>query len=180
MSYRSLRALLLACSGVGALLAATADASAGGFALREQSAFGQGSSFAGVAAGGSLSSMFWNPATMTQVPGLQSESVLSGILPYSANTPGAGSTLTPFGYGGTDNVDKSALVPAAYYSWQFTPDVWLGLSVNSTFGLMETFPDMWAGRDYAAGGTSLKTYNATPSFAYRINDMISVGFGVQI
>ena len=27
---------------------------------------------------------------------------------------------------------------------------------------------------------SLKTYNATPSFAYRINDMISVGVGVQI
>ena len=39
---------------------------------------------------------------------------------------------------------------------------------------------MWAGRDYAANGTSLTTYNATPSFAWRINDMISVGVGVQI
>ena len=74
MSYRGVKSLLLACSGVGALLAATVDANAGGFALREQSAYGQGSSFAGVAAGGSLSSMFWNPATMTQVPGIQSRS----------------------------------------------------------------------------------------------------------
>ncbi len=73
MLFRGLKAVLLACGGVGALIATTADANAGGFAVREQSAYGQGSSFAGVAAGGSLSSMFWNPATMTQVPGLQSE-----------------------------------------------------------------------------------------------------------
>ena len=81
MSFRGLKAVLLACSGVGVLLAATADANAGGLAVREQSAWGQGSSFAGVSAGGSLSAMFWNPATMTQQAGLQSESSLSGILP---------------------------------------------------------------------------------------------------
>ena len=86
MSNRSVKTLLLACCGVGALLTATLDANAGGLALREQSAFGLGSSFAGVAAGGDLSSMFWNPATMTQLPGIQSESVLSGIMPYSSHT----------------------------------------------------------------------------------------------
>ena len=43
-----------------------------------------------------------------------------------------------------------------------------------------TFPGVWAGRDYAAGDTTLRTYNATPSFAYKISDMISVGVGVQI
>src|SRR5450759_4785196 len=88
MSFRGVKAVLLACSGIGVLLAATADANAGGLAVREQSAWGQGSSFAGVAAGGSLSAMFWNPATMTQIPGIQSESVLSGIMPYAANPPG--------------------------------------------------------------------------------------------
>ena len=31
-----------------------------------------------------------------------------------------------------------------------------------------------------AGPTNLQTYNATPSIAYRINDWISVGAGVQI
>src|SRR5664280_755088 len=101
MSFRGVKAVLLACSGIAALIAATADANAGGFAVREQSAWGQGSSFAGVAAGGSLSAMFWNPATMTQIPGIQSESVLTGIMPYAANTPGAASTL--FGLGGTGN-----------------------------------------------------------------------------
>lgn len=168
----------MGCAGLGALLAATADANAGGFAIREQSAFGLGSAYAGVAAGGSLSSMFWNPATMTQVPGLQSESVLTGILPSSTNTPSA---TTPFAaFGGTGNTGQDALVPGSYYAWQFRPDMWLGLSVNSPFGLSVNFPISWAGAQYAAGSTYLKTYNATPSFAYRINDMISVGVGVQV
>ena len=181
MSFRGLKAVLLACSGVGVLLAATADANAGGLAVREQSAWGQGSSFAGVAAGGSLSAMFWNPATMTQQAGLQSESSLSGILPYSANTPtavtGAGTSLA---FGGTDNVAHSALVPSSYYSYQFNQKLWLGLSVNSPFGLAETFPDVWAGRKFAAGGENLTTYNFAPSIAYKINDWISVGVGAQI
>jgi long-chain fatty acid transport protein len=71
MSFRRVKSILLACSAAGVVLAATAAANAGGLAVREQSAYGQGSSYAGVAAGGSLSSMFWNPATLTQVPGLQ-------------------------------------------------------------------------------------------------------------
>ena len=99
MSFRGMKAVLLACGGIGALLAVTADANAGGFAVREQSAWGQGTSFAGVAAGGDLSAMFWNPATMTQMPGLQSESVLSGIVPYASNSADAGATFA--GLGGT-------------------------------------------------------------------------------
>jgi long-chain fatty acid transport protein len=176
MSFRGMKAVLLACGGIGALIAATADANAGGFAVREQSAFGQGSSFAGVAAGGSLSSMFWNPATMTQVPGLQSESVLSGIIPYASHTVSTG-TLAAFGGAGDSAID--ALVPAAYFSWQIKPNIWLGLSVNSPFGLAVRFPDVWAARNYA-GDTSLKTYNATPSIAYQLNNWISVGAGVQV
>ena len=43
-----------------------------------------------------------------------------------------------------------------------------------------TSPTAWAGRDYAAGTTFLRTYNASPSIAYRLNDWISVGVGVQI
>ena len=178
MSNRSIKAILLVCAGAGALLAATAAANAGGFAVREQSAWGQGSSYAGVAAGGSLSAMFWNPATMTQMPGIQSEAVLSGIFPYAANTVGAGSVLGALG--GTGNTADTALVPSGYFSYQFNPSLWFGLSVNAPFGLSVSFPNSWAGRDYAAGDSHLRTYNVAPSFAYRINDWISVGAGIQI
>jgi long-chain fatty acid transport protein len=177
MSFRGLKAVLLACGGVGALIAATADANAGGFAVREQSAWGQGSSYAGVAAGGALSSMFWNPATMTQVPGIQSEVVATAILPSSTNSPTGG---TLFGVlPGTGNIADNALVPSSYFSYQLNPNLWLGLSVNAPFGLSVSFPSAWAGRDYGAGDSHLRTYNATPTVAYRFNDWISVGVGIQ-
>ncbi len=66
-----------------AALAGAPSAEAGGFAIREQSAYGQGSSFAGIAAGGSLSSMFWNPATLAGVSVFELEGVASGVFPDS-------------------------------------------------------------------------------------------------
>ena len=46
--------------------------------------------------------------------------------------------------------------------------------------LRSTLPDLWAGRDFGAGGTHLQTYNFTPTIAYKLNDMISVGLGFQM
>ena len=170
-----LKCVLLATVLSAALIAA--DARAGGFALREQSAAGLGSSFAGVAAGGALSSMFWNPATMTQQPGASAEMAATGLFPFASNNPAAGSTLAAFG--GTGDTARDAFGPALYASWQVNPDLWLGISVNSPFGLAARFPDLWAGRSYGAD-TQLKIYNATPSIAFQLNDWIALGFGVQI
>jgi long-chain fatty acid transport protein len=175
MQSRHLRLALLA-GGAAALL--TSQAHAGGFAVREQSAYGMGSAYAGIAAGGALSAMFWNPATMTQMPGLSFEGDLAGIFPYAAQTP-TGGTLAPLLPGATGNTGESALVPSFYAAYQFNPDVWIGMSFNAPYGLSVTFPGVWAGRNYS-GNTSLRTYNATPSIAWRINDWISVGFGIQV
>src|SRR5512143_3351484 len=88
---------LRAGTALGLLVIATAQANAGGFAIHEQSSYGQGSSFAGVAAGGALSSMFWNPATMTQVPGIVSETDVSSLFSYANNTPATGTLVwAPF------------------------------------------------------------------------------------
>ena len=63
--------LLGTLAGVSlAALGAVSTAQAGAFAIREQSATAQGLSFAGAASGsGGLSSVFWNPATITMAPG---------------------------------------------------------------------------------------------------------------
>jgi long-chain fatty acid transport protein len=167
---------------LGLLVIATVQANAGALSVREQSAFGQGASFAGIAAGGSLSAMFWNPATMTQAPGKAIESVATWLIPYASNDPSLGSTLLAFPSFnlGTNNTGQQALVPAAYLSYQLNPNLWVGASINAPFGLSVTFPTVWAGRDYAAGDSHLRTYNFTPSFAYRFSDWLSVGAGVQI
>ncbi|MFP4539160.1 MAG: aromatic hydrocarbon degradation protein, partial [Dichotomicrobium sp.] len=54
------------CAG----LVFSTSAFAGGFAVREQSAYYQGMSFAGAAAGDDLSSMFWNSAAAAAAPGI--------------------------------------------------------------------------------------------------------------
>ena len=79
MTFRAMSAALAATTAFAAFGAFNA-AEAGGFAIREQSAQFQGSSFAGSAAGGGLSSMYWNPAALGQADwGLISESHFSGI-----------------------------------------------------------------------------------------------------
>ena len=182
---------LRAGTALGILIIATAQANAGALAIREQSPYGQGTSYAGVAAGGAVSSMFWNPAVMTQFPGIVAETAVSGVISYASHTPHPGANPTfpappfdlgaaPFSYPGDSNSLNPAFVPAAYYSYQLNPNLWLGLSINSPFGLSVNFRDRWAGRDYGAGPGNLKTYNAAPSIAYRINDWISVGAGIQL
>ncbi|MFO1033989.1 MAG: outer membrane protein transport protein, partial [Hyphomicrobiales bacterium] len=80
------RLLLAFASAALAAALMTGTAMAGGFAIREQSAEGQGAAFAGVAAGtDGLSSMFWNPATMAlhNDQGYISEWDAAVIAPYS-------------------------------------------------------------------------------------------------
>jgi long-chain fatty acid transport protein len=66
-----------------ALAALTSAASAGGFALNEQSTVFMGSASAGAAAGGSIGSMYWNPAATAALPGLNTESSYFLILPQA-------------------------------------------------------------------------------------------------
>ena len=71
------------------LLTLTAGgALAGAFGIREQSTLAEGQAFAGAASGsGGVSSMFWNPATITMNPGWVSEQNLSFINLSSKITP---------------------------------------------------------------------------------------------
>jgi long-chain fatty acid transport protein len=171
--------MLRAGTALGILIIATAQAHAGAFAIREQSTYGQGTSFAGVAAGGSVSSMFWNPATMTQFKGIVSENGVTFLKSTAQQLPQVGTFPALLPLGGVSNSAEMAFVPNGYTSYQMSPNLWVGLSINAPFGLSVSFPELWAGRNYS-GDSFLKTYNVTPSVAYRINDWISIGAGVQI
>ncbi len=180
---------LLAGTALAALLASGVEAYAGGFGIHEQSTTGLGLSFAGVAAGGTPSSMFWNPATMTQMRGISTESdftviwpnskVYTSPFPGSTFGPGSPSPALPLFQDQQANLGNWALVPASYMMMQLRPDLWIGMSVNSPFGLSTSFQNNWPGRFYGQQ-TSLTTFNATPSIAYKLNDMISFGAGVQV
>jgi len=178
--------VLLASVAAGSMVAGSSAAHAGAFGLREQSAAGQGLSFAGAAAGGAgLGSMFWNPATITEYKGIQASATGSLILPFSklTNQADSGSTYGALSaaFGASSNSGNeglSALVPAGYFSWQIDNSFWAGLSVNAPFGLA-TKPDAaWSGRDYNST-TSVVSLNVAPTLAYKFNEMISIAGGVN-
>ncbi len=167
-------------------------AEAGGFAIREQSAIGQGTSFAGIAAGGQLSSMFWNPAALGGVEGTSTESVYTGILPNSkindgmtntVNTGNAGAdaayTATFNGLPVPGNVGLEAFVPSSYGGSQLTNDLFVGFSVNAPFGLA-TKADRPSKTSFHAGTAKIFTTDAKLNLAYRINDAFTVGLGAGV
>ncbi len=177
---RALMSLAVSAGLSAWLLASTAlPALAGAFGLREQSAAGQGMSFAGMAAGGGgLSSMFWNPATMTDFPGITSSWVASGILPGGNIRPTPPTPTIFFGRSDTSVIDNG-FVPSSYGSYQFSDKVWLGVAFNSPFGLMSRPGFHWAGQVYGQSAKVL-SFDVSPSVAYRINDWISIAVGLQV
>ena len=179
-------ALLGGVAVAGTVIGAQA-ALAGAFALREQSAQGMGQTFAGVAAGGGgLTSMFWNPATMTQFEGMTSSWTGTGFIPYAKVTPdaatsafmtrvGRGSTLSA---GPTGDVGHNAVSAASASAMQITDRVWVGLNVSAPYGLVTKAPTNWAGQLYART-SKVFSVDVAPTVAVKINDMISVGVGLR-
>ncbi len=168
-----IRSVLLAGAGIGFFLGATAVANAGGFAVREQSAYGQGSSFAGIAAGGALSSMFWNPAIITQFKGTTFEVNGSLVLPKAEQRNAAGATVV-------SNSGEAAVVPSSYMSYQFNDRLWLGMAVNAPVGLGVNFPAVWGGTGrFYAQDSNVASYNFNPNIAYKLTDWLSVAVGFQ-
>ncbi|MBN9671447.1 transporter [Labrenzia aggregata] len=164
------------------------NAFGGGFALREQSAYYQGTSFAGNGTTGeSISSIFWNPATLTGAGhGLTTESHSSFIAPQSdvngdftpqglvnALTGGFGASST-----GSGDIASNAWIPSTYVGYGLNDNWYFGLAVNTPFGLATKPGTNWAGQYYSRS-SEVFSVNATPSVAYKFNDMISVALGLQ-
>ena len=179
MSRSRFRTMALATVS-SALLAGTAlPAWAGAFGLREQGAAGQGMSFAGVAAGsGGLSSMYWNPATVTMNPGFQTYNSVSVIDLDGKITPLPG-TSPLLGNLPSGGIGETAAVPSSYTSYQLNESWWVGLSGNAPYGLV-TKPNFgWTGQIYART-SRIYTVNFNPILGWKVNDWLSLGVGPTI
>jgi len=165
-------------------------AQAGGFAVHEQSTTFLGTAFAGSAAGGDISSMFWNPAAAAAGPGCSTASSYSLILGrsderadgglFGSGVPVApGITAPPLSPQSTD-IGSDPLVPASYLTCQLSSSLFIGLALNSPFGLL-TKPDDrgWAGSPIAVT-SKVFTANLNPTIAYKVTPTLTVGAGVQV
>ena len=158
--------------GIGA-----STALAGGFAVREQSALGQGASFAGAGASTALSAMFWNSAAVTSLDGLNTDSNITAILPSVDLTALTGSTRATADQ--TADYGRNGYVPASYVNYQlkgYDPKMYVGLGVNSAFGLGTKPDSRWAGAE-VANSTKLFTVNFNPVLGYKFSDALSVAAG---
>jgi long-chain fatty acid transport protein len=162
---------------------------AGGFFVPQQTITGIGRAFAGDAAGiDDPSTIFSNPAGMTRLGDAQVSVGVSLIKPTisfkdngsSAAMPG---TLgLPVIYGGNNGGDPGSWTPVPnLYAAMPTSnkDLWFGIGVTAPFGLGIEYDPGWFGR-YDSIETQLLTIDAAPSVAYKINNFISVGAGLDL
>ena len=166
---------------IPALLACMASgyAAASGFQLIEQNASGIGNAYAGSAAvAENASTIFYNPAGMTQLQAREFSGGLSAVKPSFQFNNGASTNVGAFANSGGDDGGTLGLIPNAYMSWAVNKDLYLGLGIGAPFGLMTEYKNPWIGAAQSIK-FSVKTLNVNPSIAYRANDMVSLGFGLD-
>ena len=174
-------------------LAFAGSAQAAGFQLQNQNASGTSVAFAGAAAvAEDASTIFFNPAGMTYLP--QGHSISLGgtainrsvkfndtgtsrmpvINPLTGAPTGA---FHPLGDNG-GNGGGTGLAPGMYYSYSVSDALRVGLGFSVTYGSETEYSDNFAGR-FSGRYTSIHQLNLNPSVAYKVNDKVSVGFGLN-
>ncbi len=162
-------------------------AAAAGFALIETNARGQGNAYAGAAAHTpDASTIFFNPAGMTDLEGDHLTIALHKIIPHSSftndgSTAAAAFAGSPFATlnGEDDDGGSAAIVPNLYWVKTLSETTKFGLGVNSPFGLATEYADDWIGR-YHGVVSDLAIININPSLAYKVNDKFSIGGGIDV
>jgi long-chain fatty acid transport protein len=163
-------------------LAFSGSAVASGFQLIEQNASGIGNAYAGSAAvADNASTIFFNPAGMTQLQAREFSLGMSVVKPSfkfnneGSSVPNVGSASLA---GNGNDGGTLAYIPNGYFSMALNKDLYFGIGLSGPFGLMTEYDSTWLG---AAQSISfeIKTYNINPSIAYRVNDKVSIGFGLN-
>ena len=171
----------ISASVAAALLIMSGGAAASGFALIEQSGSGLGNAYAGGAASAEdASTLFYNPAGMSRLNGMQI-AVAGNMIKPGAKFTDSGASIAPGAFaknGSGGDAGSWALVPNAYFMMELNPQTRIGLGVNAPFGLQTNYDANWMGR-FQAVKSKLETININPSLSYQVNDMVSIGVGLD-
>lgn len=162
------------------LLAFAGTASASGFQLQNQTGSGNGNAFAGAAATAEdAGTIFFNPAGMTYLPEGSNVALAGTILQRSLkfNNTGTNQLIPPLGTNGGD-AGGVAFIPAGYYAYSISPALRVGLGVSPTFGNRTEYDSDFMGR-FQGTMSDIQGININPSVAYRLNDVVSLGFGLN-
>src|SRR5258706_6796717 len=175
---------LIASAVLAVISAGSQQAVASGFQLIEQNGSGMGNAYAGQAAAAeNASTIFFNPAGMTQLPGRQISGTLDIIRPRIVFTDNGasrspGGAPSPAGGGNGGDAGGWHYIPNGNLSWQLTPRLWAGVGLTAPFGLKTDYDSNFIGR-FQSQKAEFKSYDLNPSMAFKVNDVVSIGGGVS-
>ena len=170
---------------VVALICSTGTSFAAGFALAEQSVKGLGNAFAGGAAvAEDATTVFFNPAGMSRLDGMNITAGLHYIIPSAKFT--TTSATAPLALGGGDISNDptgcdggvAAFVPNFFFTAQAGEKWNYGIGINTPFGMSTKYDEDWVGRFHGIE-SHLMTININPSVSYKVNEKFSLGLGVS-
>ena len=182
--------ILAGVAAAGLTLGMSGPANAAGFFVQEISSSGAGASYAGQAAMPRDSSIiFHNPSGLTHldqrqlnvaIHGLYTDSDVDDLGSTVGDTPfaSAGGPLAGFSTFTDDGGNPGGLktIPNFYFATPVTDDnrLWVGLGATAPFGLGVDYDDNFFGA-FTAQKVELKTIDLTPTVAYQVNDVLSLG-----
>ncbi len=175
--------LLIAATGIMlTLLAAPATSDASGFRILDQGAAATGQSAAFTAQADDPSAIYYNPAGMTQLHGVQ---LYFGTVLIGGHT----SYTAPNGVTARGDLNNSVAwpPPTNFYITANLKDLGLkalgdlsvGVGVVSPFGTMYRWPNNGP-FNTALTRQTLELFDIKPTLAYKFNDQFSVGLGMDI
>lgn len=160
---------------------ASSTALAGGFKLSEYSVRDLGMANAGYAALADDPSTIWaNPAGLTQLKGLQAQIGFHGIIGDGSfeNNSSVDALGRPLQGIEEDDVFNDAVIPNLYVSKEINDRLTVGLAVIAPFGLATQLDNASLTR-FQNVKSSLRVVDINPSLGYQLTERLSVGFGVS-
>ncbi|MBP7866498.1 MAG: outer membrane protein transport protein [Acidobacteria bacterium] len=158
--------ILMALFFVALVGAARAD----GFAINEQGARAMAQAGAFAARASDPSALFFNPAGITQLEGIQFYTGGTAIKQKSTwDGPGVS----------VDSNDKWELPPHFFMTTPLGDRFHLGVGLYAPYGLSKRWPDSFPGK-YSSQLVNLQVLCLNPVLAVKVNDRFSVGFGFDI
>lgn len=172
------------------------DARGGGFLIYEHGAAATGMADARTAVAGDPSTLYYNPAAITELPGLQLQLGVTGIVPLihydAAGRPEQPRSYTSYQDGqyiqkvvndGENSVDAKTrgFTPIHLYaSWRIgETGMTLGFGLNNPFGLGTYWPGDWDGR-FIGTETEIQTFFSQPVIAVDLARLLGFGDRVRL
>ena len=157
---------------VAAFCGVSTPAQAQGYGVYEQSACAMGRAGAGVASPcDDGSGMFFNPAGLALDGNAVVSATVTGIPPRGTFTDSSSNLVSTLN-------NRTIPVPAGYFAAPVGRAV-VGLGVFAPYGLVSDWPVTAAGR-YLGYYSSIKSIYVQPTLAFKLNDQVMVGVGLDI